>query len=147
MKRDKYGAQKWMNKLSLLVFLAIILATALFFVSGYYRIVSGSKRELARYAVNSTIPDALDAYKDDIGDYPTTAQGLDALLREPYGIQDNWSGPYLKASTLLDPWGNPYQYSCPSQYDDETPYDLWSLGSNFSNGKDDITNRNSPRKK
>src|SRR5438876_4978354 len=52
---------------------------------------------------------ALDQYRLDIGSYPSTAQGLDALVRNP--SINNWNGPYLKKMLVpKDPWGNPYRY-------------------------------------
>src|SRR2546422_5722137 len=66
----------------------------------------------------------------DIGAYPTTAQGLDALQRNP-GVA-NWNGPYLKKAVPKDPWANPYKYRCcPGQHGD---YDLWSEGSDGQPG-------------
>ena len=67
---------------------------------------------------------ALDQYRLDMGSYPTTAQGLDSLVKNP-GIT-NWNGPYLKKGVPKDPWGAAYKYQCcPGQHGD---YDLWSEG-------------------
>ncbi len=76
---------------------------------------------------------ALDQYKLDVGSYPTTAQGLDALVKNPN--VNNWAGPYLKKNTVpKDPWGNLYQYGCcPGQYGD---YDLWTYGADNAPGGD-----------
>ena len=74
----------------------------------------------------------LDQYRLDIGSYPTSAQGLDALQRNPN--TPNWNGPYLKKSVPKDPWGNPYKYQCcPGQHGD---YDLWSEGADNAPGGD-----------
>jgi general secretion pathway protein G len=54
---------------------------------------------------------ALDKYKKDTGEYPTTAQGLDALISNP-GAR-GWNGPYLKDTIPKDPWNNPYHYQSP----------------------------------
>jgi general secretion pathway protein G len=74
---------------------------------------------------------ALDQYKLDVGSYPTAAQGLDALVKNPSAA--NWDGPYLKKGTIpKDPWGNPYKFACcPGQHGD---YDLWSEGSDSAPG-------------
>jgi general secretion pathway protein G len=67
---------------------------------------------------------ALDQYRLDIGSYPTAAQGLDALVRNPN--IPNWNGPYLKKGVPKDAWGNAYKYQCcPGQHSE---YDLWSEG-------------------
>jgi len=72
---------------------------------------------------------ALDAYRIDNFDYPSTSQGLDALVATP-GVgpaATNWRGPYLRRQVPLDPWERPYRYLSPG---DSSPssYDLWSLG-------------------
>jgi general secretion pathway protein G len=70
----------------------------------------------------------LDLYKLDVGTYPTTDDGLQALISQPADAQ-SWSGPYLKSSALpLDPWGHPYLYQAPSSRPG-LDYDLCSLGS------------------
>ena len=71
----------------------------------------------------------LDLYKLDIGAYPTTAQGLQALVQQPSGIA-TWNGPYVKGSTVpLDPWNHPYIYRNPSSRTNHE-YDLCSTGPN-----------------
>src|SRR5712691_6458860 len=76
---------------------------------------------------------ALDQYRLDVGSYPTTAQALDALVKNPNVT--NWNGPYLKKNAVpKDPWGNPYKYNCcPGQHGD---YDLWSEGADNAPGGD-----------
>lgn len=57
-----------------------------------------------------TIASAVETYRADVGRYPTDAEGLDALLSEPGGL-DGWTGPYLKNSKAAeDPWGHQVQY-------------------------------------
>ena len=73
----------------------------------------------------SNISAGLDLYKMDVGRYPTTQQGLEALMKAPEGA-DNWNGPYIKKTTKLnDPWGHPYNYRSPGQYSE---FDLYSYG-------------------
>jgi len=73
----------------------------------------------------------LDQYRLDVGAYPNTSQGLDAMQRNP-GVQ-NWNGPYLKKAVPKDPWGNPYKYRSPGQHGE---YDLWSEGADGAPGGD-----------
>jgi general secretion pathway protein G len=86
---------------------------------------------------------ALDMYAVQNGDYPTTEQGLDALLRQPTSQPEplNWNGPYVKAGTkFLDPWNNEYVYESPSTHEGYD-YDLYSYGPDKQEGgEDDITN-------
>ena len=73
------------------------------------------------------IGSVLDLYKLDAGSYPSTGQGLDALIAAPGGATD-WHGPYLKQSKVpLDPWGHPYLYQAPSSRSG-LAYDLCSDG-------------------
>lgn len=74
---------------------------------------------------------ALQTYRLDVGDYPSTDDGLDALVRAPSGV-DAWQGPYLDEEVPLDPWTHPYQYERkPSGLQDFT---LYSLGADKNPG-------------
>ena len=75
---------------------------------------------------------ALDQFRLDTGRYPTTAEGLDALLNDP-GV-NGWDGPYLKKAAPKDPWGRFYEYESPGTHGD---YDLISLGADGSPGGED----------
>jgi general secretion pathway protein G len=69
----------------------------------------------------------LDLYNLDMGSYPTTQQGLEALVKKPSSAS-NWNGPYLKSeATPLDPWNHPYVYRSPSERPAHD-YDLCSNG-------------------
>lgn len=84
----------------------------------------------------------LQAYKLDIGDFPASGDGLEALRDAPTNLQnpDKWSGPYLDSPVPLDPWGSPYQYEYPGKYDTEQP-DIWSFGPDgIDNTDDDVGN-------
>jgi general secretion pathway protein G len=78
---------------------------------------------------------ALDNYRLDNGDYPTTEQGLAALQRKPVQepVPQNWRGPYLKRAIPADPWGKAYGYGSPGEH---TPngYDLWTYGRDGQQG-------------
>ena len=83
---------------------------------------------------------ALDQYRVDTGHYPSTEQGLAALVAQPAG-ETRWSGPYLVKSVPKDPWGNDYRYASPGEHGD---YDLLSYGKDGRPGGEgedaDITN-------
>ena len=75
---------------------------------------------------------ALDAFRLDVGRYPTTAEGLNALITNP-GI-DGWNGPYLKKSVVPnDAWKRPFQYQSPGSHGE---YDLFSYGADGTPGGD-----------
>jgi|SRR5262245_27528912 len=79
---------------------------------------------------------ALDTFRLDVGRYPNTQEGLQALVQKPGGV-DRWDGPYLKKEVPLDPWGKPYVYKSPG---DHGAYDIISYGADGVPGGED-TNR------
>ncbi|MBI4365967.1 MAG: type II secretion system major pseudopilin GspG [Deltaproteobacteria bacterium] len=97
----------------------------------------GEKAKIAtvRADIRANIATALKMYEIDMGTFPTTEQGLNALLSAPSGATA-WSGPYLER-VPLDPWGRPYQYKFPGG-GGATGYDLYSLGRDGVEGNDDI---------
>jgi general secretion pathway protein G len=92
-----------------------------------------AKNSLAQQSI-AQLASVLDLYKLDVGGYPTSDQGLQALLTQPDGAT-TWNGPYLKSSALpLDPWGHPYLYLDPATRPG-LDYDLCSLGSTDKQGQ------------
>ncbi len=83
----------------------------------------GKGKQAAAKAQIELLGQALDQYRLDVGSYPSTTEGLNALMTNPGG--DKWDGPYLKKNVPLDPWGNPYNYQSPGSHGE---YDLYSLG-------------------
>ena len=82
---------------------------------------------------------ALDGYFNDVGNYPTTQQGLQALRQAPPDLRNpaKWAGPYTGGEIGLDPWGNPFQYES-----DGATFRAWSFGANGQDeqgGGDDVT--------
>jgi general secretion pathway protein G len=78
------------------------------------------------------IGQALDLYKLEVGRYPTTQEGLQALVQAPSGA-GNWNGPYWKKATVpKDPWGNDYKYASPAQ--NGGPYEIMSYGADGKEG-------------
>jgi general secretion pathway protein G len=74
---------------------------------------------------------ALDLYALDTGKYPSSSQGLVALMQRP-GEETGWSGPYLKGNVVPnDPWGRPYIYRSPGQHG---AYDIMSYGADGQEG-------------
>jgi general secretion pathway protein G len=68
---------------------------------------------------------SLDTFRLDVGRYPTTEEGLAALMTAPPSAAGKWNGPYLKKGIPLDPWGHPYQYRAPGGKGD---YEIVSTG-------------------
>ncbi len=78
---------------------------------------------------------ALDAYRLDNDEYPSTEQGLAALRVQPITepLPRRWRGPYLRKDVPLDPWGRPYVYVAPGQVNPSS-YDLLSYGRDGQSG-------------
>jgi general secretion pathway protein G len=80
---------------------------------------------------------ALDTFRLDVGRYPTTQEGLQALNQKPGGLE-RWEGPYLKKELPNDPWGKPYIYKSPG---DHGAYDIFSYGADGAPGGQDSNTR------
>jgi general secretion pathway protein G len=71
--------------------------------------LGGAKAKTAGVQI-ADLEKALELYKLDVGRFPSTEEGLDALSRKPATVASGWAGPYLKGGVPLDPWGKPYRY-------------------------------------
>jgi len=95
-----------------------------------------AKEDIAKIAI-ADLEGSLLLYMVEVGNYPNSNEGLEALLENP-GNSPNWHGPYLKKDPK-DPWGNPYVYRFPGQHSPE--FDLCSNGMDGVEGtEDDICN-------
>jgi len=90
----------------------------------------------ARADIKANIATAFKLYELDNGSFPSTAEGLGALLTKSPSAS-NWQGPYLEAKPI-DPWGREYKYRSPGQH--RRDYDLYSLGKDGVESEDDVTN-------
>jgi general secretion pathway protein G len=90
--------------------------------------LTGSREKANRSAAVgqvSNFKDALTKYEIDVGHYPSTEQGLQALITNPG--EDKWGGPYLQTDKLpQDPWSHPYVYACPGS--NGMDFDVYSQG-------------------
>lgn len=128
--RDRPCGNPGVTLMELLVVLAIMALIAVIAVPVFLNQLSKSKVNTASIQVKQ-LGTILDMYRLDIGSYPSTTDGLEALLTQPSGV-DRWGGPYLKErQSLTDPWGQPYGYQSPGDHGD---YDLWSTGSDKVEG-------------
>ena len=127
--------------LELLVVLVILGLLAAYVGPRYFGQVGKAERRTAQVQLDA-FKKALDTYRLDVGHYPSTEQGLAALVTRPAN-EAKWQGPYLDKTVPLDPWGKPYQYRNPGQ---QNEYDLLSTGKDgMPGGEDenaDITNAN-----
>lgn len=91
--------------------------------------LGGAKTDTAALQIKD-LEQSLEMYKLDVGRFPTTDQGLDALVRSPAGVV-GWNGPYLKSSVPQDPWRYDYHYKYPGE---RSELDIYSLGQDGSPG-------------
>jgi general secretion pathway protein G len=129
-RRSRRGGFTLLEVLLVLVILVILGSTATMFIRG-----AGKK---ARYNVAkaqiAAFEDALQMYELDYLSYPSSSEGLQALVTPPNG-----GDPFLDKQIPLDPWGNPYQYALISP---EQPR-IWSMGQDGTDGTaDDVANTN-----
>ena len=118
--------QRGFTLLELLVVLAILGLLIGLVAPAALRQLESSKEKIAHQSIER-IAGVLDIYKLDVGVYPTTEQGLLALVARPSGVT-RWNGPYLKGENVpQDPWGRPFVYHNPSQRAGHE-YDLYSMG-------------------
>lgn len=118
--------------LELLVVLVIVGLLVGIVAPNFFKNVGKSEITTANAQIDS-FGKALDQYRLDNGRYPTTADGLTALVREPAGAS-GWNGPYLKKDVPKDPWGEPYHYQSPGRRNPD--YDLFSYGPDRAPGGD-----------
>lgn len=115
--------------LELLVVIVIIGLLAAYVGPRYFAQLGKSERGTAKAQIEG-LAKALDAYRLDTGHYPSTEQGLGALVERP-ADESKWSGPYLQKAVPPDPWGRAYVYRSPSPAGD---FDLLSLGKDAQAG-------------
>jgi general secretion pathway protein G len=120
--------------IEILVVIVVISVLAALVGPVVFKHVGAAKDAAARQQMES-LGAALDSYRLDNGRYPSTVQGLDALMMVPNAEPRpvNWRGPYLRKAVPLDPWGNPYVYASPGQVN-PNGYDLASLGADGQPG-------------
>lgn len=104
--------------------------------------LSDSKVKTAQIQMEN-LASALDLFYLDAGRYPSTEEGIAALVQRPAGVS-SWSGPYLKSAGVpKDPWGHPYLYRAPGQ---SGPYDIGSMGPEGREGSSGALSRSTPAK-
>lgn len=95
--------------IELLVVLAILTLLAGLVGPRVLGQLGGAKAKTAAVQI-ADLDKSLELFKLDVGRYPTTQEGLQALVTKP-GAVNGWNGPYLKGGVPSDPWGNPYRYA------------------------------------
>ncbi len=128
---DRKKNHSGITLIELLVVMVIIAMFATIVGQRLFRNVEKARQTTAKAQV-SEFESVLDAFRLDVGRYPTTDEGLQSLRVRP-GSLERWDGPYLRKDVPLDPWQHPYVYRFPGQHGD---YDLYSLGADAQEGGD-----------
>ncbi|MFI4903367.1 MAG: type II secretion system major pseudopilin GspG [Burkholderiales bacterium] len=125
----KQSGMTMMELLAVLVIIGVVMGV----VGGkFFGQAEEAKRKAAKIEINQ-IGQSLDLFKLEVGRYPTTSEGLQALIAAPAGVT-NRNGPYRKNGTLpMDPWKNEYKYTAPGQHG---AYDIVSMGPDGKEGGD-----------
>ncbi len=127
---DVRRAQRGMTLIEILVVL-VLIGIVMGIVGGNFIGQGEAAKSKAAAIEIGQIGQALDLYKLEVGRYPTTQEGLQALITAPSGVA-NWNGPYWKKGTLpKDPWTNDYKYTSPGA---RGAFEIVSLGADGKDG-------------
>ena len=122
--------QRGFTLIELLVVLAIIGLLAGLVGPQVMKHLGGAKTKSAKVQIEN-LAGALDMYRMDAGRYPTTSEGLQALVEKPSSARA-WNGPYLRKNKVpLDPWMYDYHYTSPGEHG---RFDLYSYGADNATG-------------
>lgn len=140
MRRSSVGrpGRRGFTLVEMLVVLGILVLLASLVVPRFL----GSQRQADIKAAQIQIAkykEALELYAADTKSFPSTDQGLEALLIRPADLEEGvpWNGPYLSGELAKDPWGNEYQYECVASTDGGEEPRIWSFGPDKEDNTDD----------
>ena len=127
----------------ILIVVALIALLAGVAVMNADKIFGQNQEQIARIFVKQSLDVPMTSYKIAMGGYPTTEEGIQALVTAPGTNAERWRGPYIKTDggkLPTDPWGTPYLYRYPGTHNTDR-YDVWSAGPDRKEGTaDDIGN-------
>jgi general secretion pathway protein G len=143
MRRSQHDSRRRPDGFTLLELLVVLLILGLlasFVGPRYFSQVGKSEASIAKTQIQA-FGQALDQYRLDTGRFPSTEQGLNALVTKPVN-EPRWNGPYLRDKPPLDPWGRPYRYRAPGNAGKD--YEVISFGRDGAPGGQgdnaDVTN-------
>ena len=141
LRRPRATSRRGFTLLEILVVLAILGMLVGVLINNVKDNFSAGQEQTAKIFVKSTIDTCLMRYRLHMGDYPSTAEGLEALCTAPAGKADKWQGPYIKDGKMpLDPFNEPYGYRYPGTKN-KNGYDVFSKGKDkTADTADDIGN-------
>ena len=128
-RKNRLISQSGLTLIELMVVIVILGLLAALVAPKMFGRLGESKQKAAKAQIE-LFGTALDSFRLDVGKYPATSDGLQALRVSPSGVE-NWKGPYLPKEIPLDPWGQQYQYRSPGEHGE---YDLYSFGADKAAG-------------
>lgn len=129
MGRGKKRDQRGFSLIELMIVMAILVLIATVVGPELWGKFGKAKQKTAKTQIEMLMA-TLDAYRLDIGSYPSEQEGLEALVSNPGN--EKWDGPYLKKKFIpKDPWDEPYQYKSPGEHGD---VDIFSYGADNKEG-------------
>jgi len=120
--------QRGFSLMELMIVMVILGLLASLVGPAMFKKLGMAKQKTAQTQIGMLMA-ALDAYRLDIGHYPSQQEGLEALVVNPG--EDKWDGPYLKKGVPMDPWDNEYYYQNPGEHGE---VDIYSLGADNREG-------------
>lgn len=130
--------QEGFSLVEMLIVIALIAIVGSLLIGRIGNLFGGAQQDVAKQFVENALKAPLLKYRIDTGSYPSSSEGLNALLRSPGSDAKKWKGPYIE-KLPEDPWGRAYQYLYPGVRNTDG-YDLWSLGPDPNSEADDIGN-------
>lgn len=127
--KTKISRPRGFTLMELLVVLVIVGMLAALVGPTLYQRIKPAKQSAAKAQIQNFMT-ALDSYFIDVGSFPTTQSGLNALRQRPQGV-NKWNGPYLKKEIPNDPWGNAFVYRAPGR---SGGYEIASFGADGREG-------------
>ena len=139
--RSARNSRSAFTLLEIIIALAILSMLVGLAVVNLGSTLDNASNTTAKLFVSESIKVPITSYRIAMGDYPSTAEGLQALITAPASKAEAWHGPYLSDPKVpLDPWGEPYVYHYPGVHNPKG-YDIYSKGPDKVDGTaDDIGN-------
>ena len=131
-KSREWSSEAGVTLIELIVVLVILGMLAAVVAPKVYEKLSTSKDKIAKIQITE-LEGALQLYSFDMGSFPATGAGLQALVMNPGG-NESWNGPYLEKELPKDPWQRDYVYRYPGVHGE---FDLFSLGADGLEGNED----------
>lgn len=133
VRSEDRRSEKGFSLIELIVVLVILGLLAAVVTPNIYKKLSKGKDQIAKIQITE-LEGALNMFSLDMGRFPETSEGLEALVRNT-GNVDAWKGPYVAKELPKDPWGKSYAYRSPGMHGSE--FEIFSFGPDGAEGNED----------